>query len=162
MPVARVVCTWRGGGIYTLVWVTGSGRLICTTALSFWVKLLALQFSHIHMCMVQQETCTNLQPFSVAESEAYGWECHLIWVIFKIWLWLLVWANLRQTKPPKPSLTILITQVIGYPFMHIVPNNPGLITITNVYTTKIFIYSVIATEMSMQLPWLQYNTYLVY
>ena len=36
--------------------------------------------------------------------------------------------------------------------MHIVPNNPGLIIITNVDTTKIFIYSVIATEMSVQLP----------
>ena len=51
---AGVVCTQRGGGVYTSLWVIG--RLICTTAFSFLVKLLALQFSHIHMCTAQQET----------------------------------------------------------------------------------------------------------
>ena len=55
-----------GGGGYTSVWVTG--RLICTTAFSFWVKLLALQFSHIHMCTAQQETWTDLHHLCVAET----------------------------------------------------------------------------------------------
>ena len=64
---AGVACTWRWGGmIYTSLWVTG--RLICTTALSFWVKLLALQFSHIQMCMAQQETWTDLHHLFVAET----------------------------------------------------------------------------------------------
>ena len=62
--VARVVCT--RGGVYTSLWVTG--RLICTTALSFWVKLLAVQFSHIHMCTAQQETQTDLRHLCVAET----------------------------------------------------------------------------------------------
>ena len=55
-----------GGGVYTLLWVTG--RLICPTALLFWVELLALQFSHIHMCMAQQETWTDLHHLCVAET----------------------------------------------------------------------------------------------
>ena len=69
---AGVVCTQgggglhRGGGVYTSLWVTG--RLICTTAFSFWVKLLALQFSHSHMCTAQQETWTDLHQLCVAET----------------------------------------------------------------------------------------------
>ena len=65
---AGVVCTQGGGGggFYTSVWVTG--RLICTTALSFWVKLLALQFSHIHMCTAQWETWTDRHHLYVAET----------------------------------------------------------------------------------------------
>ena len=55
-----------GGGVYTSLWVTG--RLICTTALSFWVKLLALQFSHIHMSSAQLETWTDLHHLCVAET----------------------------------------------------------------------------------------------
>ena len=54
------------GGVYTLLWVTD--RLICTTALSFWVKLLALQFSHIHMYKAQQETWMDLHHLCVAET----------------------------------------------------------------------------------------------
>ena len=38
----------------------------------------------------------------------------------------------------------------GYPCMHIVPNNPGVMIITNVDKNKI--NSVIMTEMSVQLP----------
>ena len=56
----------HGGGVYTLLWVTD--RLICTTALSFWVKLLALQFSHIYMYKAQQETWMDLHHLSVAET----------------------------------------------------------------------------------------------
>ena len=63
---ARDVCTRRlGGGIYTLLWVTG--RLTCTTALSFWVKLLALQFSHIHMCSPTSDLQRST-PLSMAET----------------------------------------------------------------------------------------------
>ena len=54
------------GGVYSSLWVTG--RLICTTALSFWVKLLALQFPHSHMCTAQQETWTDLHHLCVAET----------------------------------------------------------------------------------------------
>ena len=71
--VARVVCTRGEGrglhiglGDWHDVWVTG--RLICTTAFSFWVKLLSLQFSHIHMCTAQQETWTDLHHLCVAET----------------------------------------------------------------------------------------------
>ena len=63
--VAGIVCT-QGRGVYTSLLVTG--RLICTTAFSFWVKLLALQFSHIHMCTAQQETGTDLHHLCVAET----------------------------------------------------------------------------------------------
>ena len=49
------------------------------------------------------------------------------------------------------NLSILITKVIGYPFMLIVPNNPGLMIITNVDKKK-KINNVISTEMSVQLP----------
>ena len=52
------------------------------------------------------------------------------------------------------NLTSLITEVIGYPFVHIVPNNPGLMVITNVDKNKF--NSPIATEMSVQLPWPYY------
>ena len=71
--ILGVGCLWpglfvhgRGGGVYTSLWVTG--RLICTTALSFWVKLLALQFSLIHMCTAQQETWADLHHLCVAET----------------------------------------------------------------------------------------------
>ena len=69
---ARVVCTRRGGGIYTLLWVTG--RLICTTALLFWVRLLALQFSHIHMCTAQQETWTGSRIAQWLECRTPDWK----------------------------------------------------------------------------------------
>ena len=39
-------------------------------------------------------------------------------------------------KTEYANLTILIIEVIGYPFMHIVPNNPGLMIITNVDIKK--------------------------
>ena len=77
------VCTRRGEGIYTLLWATS--RLICTTALSFWVKLLALQFFHIHICIVQQETWTDLHPSCVAETTLYLWLTFSGTVIF--WFW---------------------------------------------------------------------------
>ena len=64
----RSVCRQRVGGIYTLPWVTG--RLICATALLFWVKLLALQFSHIHMCMVIGPTRGLHKPTTTQ----CGWE----------------------------------------------------------------------------------------
>ena len=53
---AGIVCTQRGGGIYTLLWVTG--RLISTIALSFQVKLLALHFYHICMWLCAKR-CAN-------------------------------------------------------------------------------------------------------
>ena len=78
---ARVVCTREGGGgVYTLLWVTG--RLICTTALSFWVKLLALQFSHIHMCSAQQETWTDLHHLCVAETVLAVPCCRLMFMTY--------------------------------------------------------------------------------
>ena len=84
---ARVVCTWRGGGIYPLLWMTG--WLICTTALSFWVKLLALQFSHIRMCTAQQETWTDLHHWCVAETllavTLCLWLTFLGTVVFRFW-----------------------------------------------------------------------------
>jgi len=43
-----IVCTWRGGGIYKLLWV--AGRLICTCNCT--LKLLSLKFSHIHMYLL--------------------------------------------------------------------------------------------------------------
>ena len=58
----------------------------------------------------------------------------------------------RQTKPEKnmyANLTSLITEVIGYPFVYIVPNDPGLMVITNVDKNKF--NSLIAAEMSVQL-----------
>ena len=58
------LCPRRGGLIYSLLWVTG--RLICTTAVSFWVKLLALQFSNIHI--TQRETWKDLHHSCVAET----------------------------------------------------------------------------------------------
>ena len=77
---AGVVCTWRGGGISTLLWVTG--RLICTTALPFWVKLLAFQFSHIHMYTAQQETWTDLHHLCVAETLVAVPCRHLMFMIY--------------------------------------------------------------------------------
>ena len=71
--VARVVCTYGGGGgVYTLLWVTG--RLICITAHLFWVKLLALQFSHIHMCMAEQETWTGSGIAQWLERRTHDWK----------------------------------------------------------------------------------------
>ena len=68
------------GGFYTSLWVTG--RLICTTAFSFWVKLLALQFSHIHMCTAQQETWTDLHHLCVAETVLAVPCCRLMFMTY--------------------------------------------------------------------------------
>ena len=65
---------------YTSLWVTG--RLICTTALSFWVKLLALQFSHIHVCAAQQETWTDLHHLCVAETVLTVPCCRLMFMTY--------------------------------------------------------------------------------
>ena len=70
----------EGRGVYTSVWVTG--RLICTTAFSFWVKLLALQFSHIHMCTAQQETWTDLHHLCVAETVLAVPCCRLMFMTY--------------------------------------------------------------------------------
>ena len=67
-------------GVYTLLWVTG--RLICTTALSFWVKLLALQFSHIHMCTAQWETWTDRHHLYVAETVLAVPCCRLMFMTY--------------------------------------------------------------------------------
>ena len=53
----------------------------------------------------------------------------------------------KTWKTKYVNLKILITEVIGYPFMHILPKNPGLMIITNVDKDKF--YSVNATEMSV-------------
>ena len=58
------------GGIYTLLQVTG--RLVCTTALSFWVKLLALQYSH---------RGSNKRPSSYNIQE----QCLIITGIYGVW-----------------------------------------------------------------------------
>ena len=42
----------------------------------------------------------------------------------------------KTWKTECANLTVLITEVTGYPFMHIVPNNPGLMIITNVDKNK--------------------------
>ena len=87
MLAVKAVCTPGGGGgggggeqIYTLLWVTG--RLICTTALSFSVKLLVLQFSHSHMCMVQQETWMDLHHPCVADTLVVVPCCRLIFMTY--------------------------------------------------------------------------------
>ena len=62
-------------------------------------------------------------------------------------------TKLDKTKLEKTNytnLTILITEVIGHPFMHIVPNDPGLMINANVDKNEF--NNVIATEMSVQLP----------
>ena len=92
--ILGVGCLWpglfvhgRGGGVYTSLWVTG--WLICTTARSFWVKLLALQFSHIRMCTAQQETWTDLHHWCVAETllavTLCLWLTFLGTVVFRFW-----------------------------------------------------------------------------
>ena len=63
-------------------WLLVTGRLICTTAFSFWVKLLALQFSHIHMCTAQQETWTDLQHLRVAETVLAVPCCRLMFMTY--------------------------------------------------------------------------------
>ena len=54
-------------------------------------------------------------------------------------VWLGHFENITKSETDKTwrkkmyaNLTILITEVTGYPFVHIVPNNPGLMVITNV------------------------------
>ena len=70
---------------------------------------------------------------------------------------LVIFQNMSKSETDKTwktkytNLTILITEVVGYSFMHIVLNNPGLMIITNVDKHKF--NSVITTEMSIQLPW---------
>ena len=58
-------------------------------------------------------------------------------------------TNKTWKKNMYANLTSLITEVIGYPFVYIVPNNPGLMVITNVDNNKF--NSLIAAEMSVQL-----------
>ena len=52
----------EGGSTRCFGWLADS----CTTAVSFWVKLLASQFSHIHI--TPQETWTDLHHLCVAET----------------------------------------------------------------------------------------------
>ena len=99
VAAARVVCILRGGGIWM------AGRLICTTELSFWVKLWALQF-YIHMC------ASNKRPAQIYTTQC-GWDlssyqCHaaalylcptflgtVIWWFWKLYQFKLIARNKR-------------------------------------------------------------------